>query len=78
MPIGKWPRDPKMKETGEFGYAAVATDVEGYVTYMASMQGWTKEEVMVYAAHLRREMRNPAIHGYYRVKVVWGKKPEAK
>lgn len=44
---------------------------------MADLQGWSKEEIMVYAAHLRREMRNPAIHGYYLVKVVWGQKPEA-
>lgn len=41
------------------------------------MLGRTKEEVMIYAAHVRRELRNPAIHGYYNIKVVWGRKPEA-
>ncbi|PKS08413.1 hypothetical protein jhhlp_005124 [Lomentospora prolificans] len=76
VPMGKWPKDPKLKQLGIYAYAAVAADIEGYVLYMANLQGWTKEEVAVYAAHLRREMNNPAIHGYYRVKVVWGKKPE--
>lgn len=73
----KWPRDPKLKELGQFAFFAIDTDVEGYVTYMADLQGWSKEEIMVYAAHLRREIRNSAIHGYYSVKAVWGRKPEA-
>lgn len=60
---------------GQFAEAAITSDVEGYVTYMANLQGWTKEEITVYAAHLRQEIRNPAIHGYYVVKVVWGRKP---
>ena len=64
-----------MKELGTCTFASIGTDIEGYVTYMASLQDWTKEEVIVYAAHLRREMRNPAIHGYYKVKVVYGRKP---
>lgn len=60
-----------MKELGQFAFSAIDTDVKGYVTYMADLQGWTKEEIMVYAARLRREIRNTAIHGYYLVKVVW-------
>lgn len=77
VPIGKWPRDAKLKELGQFAFFVIDTDVEGYVTYMADLQGWSKKEIMVYAAHLRREIRNSAIHGYYSVKVVWGRKPEA-
>ena len=65
-----------MKEAGEFAYAAVAPDIEGYVLYMATLQGWTKDEVSVYSAHLRRELRDPQIHGYVDAKVVWGRKPE--
>ena len=66
-----------MKEIGEVALAAIASDIEGYVLYMATMQGWSKEEVTVYAAHLRREMRDPNIHPYCHIKVVWGRKPEA-
>ncbi|PKS08438.1 hypothetical protein jhhlp_005149, partial [Lomentospora prolificans] len=63
VPMGKWPKDPKLKQLGIYAYAAVAADIEGYVLYMANLQGWTKEEVAVYAAHLRREMNNPALTG---------------
>lgn len=43
--------------------------------YAATMLGWSPEEVSVYSAHVRREMRDPTIHGYYRQKVVYGRKP---
>ncbi|KAF4472885.1 methyltransferase, partial [Fusarium albosuccineum] len=77
IPLGDWPKDHKLKEMGRFSRAALEQDTEGYVLYMATMEGWTREEVTVYAARLRREMRNRKIHGYFRMKVVWGKKPDA-
>jgi hypothetical protein len=73
--MGRWAKEPKLKELGGYAYAAVASDIEGYVMYMAGLLGWTKEEVAVYSAHLRREIRDHSIHGYYNVKVVWGRKP---
>ena len=46
---------------------------------MASvMEGWTTEEIQVYIATLRREVRSGNYHPYYRQKVVWGRKPEAE
>ena len=66
-----------MKEIGACTAASLLQDTEGYVLYMANLQGWSKEEVTVYAAQLRRELRNPAIHGYCRMKLIWAKKPEA-
>ncbi|KAH7310828.1 S-adenosyl-L-methionine-dependent methyltransferase [Stachybotrys elegans] len=77
VPVGDWPKDPKLREIGRFARATLEQDVEGYVLYMATMQGWSKEEVTLYAAHFRRELRNTAIHGYFHMKVVWGKKPDA-
>ncbi|KAJ4328775.1 hypothetical protein N0V84_000780 [Fusarium piperis] len=76
VPLGDWPRDPKLKEMGRFSRATLEQDTEGYVLYMATSEGWSKEEVSIYAARLRREMRNSKIHAYFRMKVVWGKKPE--
>ena len=51
-------------------------DAEGYMTYIASLLGWSREAVIVFAAHFRRELRDQGIHKFYRVKVVWGRKPE--
>lgn len=60
---------------GRFAQATIEQDTEGYVSFMADLQGWSREEIVLYAAQLRREMRNPKIHAYFQVKVVWGKKP---
>lgn len=38
--------------------------------------GWTREEVLVYIAQLRREIRTGKHHAYFKVKAVWGRKPE--
>jgi hypothetical protein len=40
------------------------------------VMGWTKEEVMVYVAHLRNQLRDRKVHGYFEMSVVYGRKPE--
>ncbi|KAH7190040.1 S-adenosyl-L-methionine-dependent methyltransferase [Fusarium oxysporum] len=76
-PIGGWPRDPRLKQIGQFAQAALEQDYEGYVLYMANMVlGWTKEEVSVYCAQLRREIRSGKFHPFYRQRVVYARKPE--
>ena len=65
-----------MKEIGACTYRSMYDDAEGYMTYIASLLGWSREAVIVFAAHFRRELRDQGIHKFYRVKVVWGRKPE--
>jgi ubiquinone/menaquinone biosynthesis C-methylase UbiE len=76
-PFGSWPKDPRQKEIGTYQRFATELDTEGSMLMVAALSGWSKEEVRVYLAHLRREWRNPNIHAYYRQKVVWAQKPEA-
>lgn len=52
------------------------SDTEGYILFLASILGWSREEVQVYIAHLRREIRSNKYYPYSRQKVVWGRKPE--
>jgi hypothetical protein len=73
--MGRWPKDAKLKEVGRFAQATLEQDIEGWVSFMANLQGWSKEEIHVYAARLRKEIRDPSIHGYFLIKVVWGRKP---
>ena len=49
--------------------------MEGYILYPATALGWSPEEISVFTAHVRRNIRSPDFHGYYRQKVVWGRKP---
>ncbi|KAI0380330.1 S-adenosyl-L-methionine-dependent methyltransferase [Hypomontagnella monticulosa] len=75
-PLGGWAADEKLKLVGQYNGLAVGQDIEGFLTYLWTMvMGWTKEEIQVYAAHLRREMRSPDIHAYYPTRIVVGRKP---
>lgn len=75
-PLGPWPADENQKQVGIYNRLAIEQDVEGFLMYMWTMvMGWSKEEIQVYAAHLRRELRSPNIHAYYPQKVVIGQKP---
>jgi hypothetical protein len=77
LPIGSWPKDPKLQEIGSFAFAAMDQDLEGFVLYMASVVlGWSQDEVTVYCSQLRRELRSAKYHPYCRLRLVYGRKPE--
>ncbi|KAI1347097.1 S-adenosyl-L-methionine-dependent methyltransferase [Xylaria sp. FL0043] len=74
--LGPWAADPKHKEIGQYARLALEQDIEGFILYMwTTVLGWTREEIAVYAAHLRRELRSPQYHAYYPQRVVVGRKP---
>ncbi|KAI0975175.1 S-adenosyl-L-methionine-dependent methyltransferase [Xylaria arbuscula] len=74
--LGPWAADPKYKEIGQYARLALEQDIEGFIMYMwTTILGWTREEIAVYAAHLRRELRSPNFHAYYPQRVVVGRKP---
>ncbi|KAF4970360.1 hypothetical protein FZEAL_10052 [Fusarium zealandicum] len=75
-PIGPWSKDPVEKQMGAFTKYGLETDSEGFILFMAHTLGWKRDEIMVYIAHFRREIRQPKYHGYFAQKVVWGQKPE--
>ena len=39
--------------------------------------GWSKEQVAVYIAHLRNQLKDRNVHGYVMMRSVYGRKPEA-
>jgi hypothetical protein len=41
-----------------------------------AVMGWSREEIQVYLAHLRRQMRDRTLHTWYPHRVVYGRKPE--
>ncbi|EXM12537.1 hypothetical protein FOTG_18964 [Fusarium oxysporum f. sp. vasinfectum 25433] len=77
-PLNPWPKDPKLKEIGRFGEVFLTQDTEGFVTLAANLLGWSMEEVYVYIAKFRREVRNRKHHVYIRLRAVWARKPETK
>jgi hypothetical protein len=41
-----------------------------------AVMGWSPEEIKVYLAHLRRQMKDKSLHTWYPHRVVYGRKPE--
>lgn len=74
-PLGTWPKDPVYKESG-FISQLMLEDAEGYVLFLANTLGWLREEVHVFLAHLRTEIKTNKYCPYYKWRVIWGRKPE--
>jgi SAM-dependent methyltransferase len=75
-PTNAWPRDPKLKELGRWNETNMAQGVEGFSLHvMTHGLGWSKEEVDVFVAKVKSDMRNRHIHAYFRLPVVYGRKP---
>jgi hypothetical protein len=69
-PIGPWARDQKYKEAGIVNYQHWLSGMEGWCMWLLTKFGtpepWTKEDVHVYVAKLRTELKNPHFHIYQR------------
>lgn len=65
-----------IKEVGAMTQLTIESDAEGYILFLADVLGWTNEEVQVYIAHYRREVRSNMYCPYYKQKILWGRKPE--
>ncbi|KAK4239582.1 Phosphomethylethanolamine N-methyltransferase [Achaetomium macrosporum] len=76
-PIGGWPKNEKLKEIGLYALAGIDQDIEGWILFVwAQVMGWSKEQVAVYIAHLRKQLRDTNVHGYALMRCVYGRKPE--
>lgn len=76
IPIGTWPKDSQKKELGTLAQLVIESDTEGHILFMANTLGWEREEIQVYIAHLRRELRSNQYKPHYRSTIVIGRKPE--
>ena len=65
-----------MKEIGVYAQAAFEHDTEGYILFLATTIGWTKDEVTAYVKQASREVRSRTRKPQYRQKAVWARKPE--
>ncbi|KAK3946697.1 S-adenosyl-L-methionine-dependent methyltransferase [Pseudoneurospora amorphoporcata] len=76
IPVSPWPKDEKRKELGQFFYLVYTQDLEGLCQYMfGTVMGWPQEQIAVYLAHLRAELKNMSFHGLIDFRVVYAQKP---
>lgn len=76
IPIGTWPADPKMRETGTFQLVAMLDGLQGLTLALWTRAlGWTAEEIEVFLAKCRDEWKNRKVHSYWPLYVTYGQKP---
>lgn len=75
-PTNMWPKDPYYKELGRWNMMNILDGLEGFcLALLTRAFGWTKAEVDVFVAKCSADMRNPRVHAYFPMPVVYGRKP---
>ncbi|KAF4303551.1 putative tam domain methyltransferase protein [Botryosphaeria dothidea] len=77
LPIGPWPKEQRLKQVGAFERVNMDEGIEGLTLMLFTRAlGWSKDEVEVFLAQIRKEVKRKDVHSYYHFYVVYGKKPE--
>ncbi|KAI1161684.1 S-adenosyl-L-methionine-dependent methyltransferase [Nemania serpens] len=76
LPATAWPKDPRLQQLGAFSQLAMEQDLDGYAMYLfTNALGWSAQQVTVFLARVRKEMRDLRIQPYFLIEVVYGRKP---
>ncbi|KAG6069832.1 hypothetical protein E4U16_007324 [Claviceps sp. LM84 group G4] len=76
VPVGTWPKDPKLAEVGRVLGAALDNDLQGYTQMLWQSLDKPVDEYYVWLASLRKAIRNPKVHSYMMGHIVYGRKLE--
>jgi hypothetical protein len=75
-PMNRWPKEKKYKELGMWTQENFVSGVEAMsLALFTRGLGWTYEEVVVFVARVRADMKDGGIHAYWPIYVVYGRKP---
>jgi SAM-dependent methyltransferase len=76
LPIGSWPKDPRLKECGTLMRINFLDGVEGFTAALfRDVLQWSQEEVTILNAQVRAAVRDRDVHPMFNVLVVTGQKP---
>ncbi|KKA20747.1 UMTA methyltransferase family protein [Rasamsonia emersonii CBS 393.64] len=76
VPIGPWPKDPKLKEIGRYQQYQQIQALEFYTPALLSrVLGWNNMEIQVILSKAQSELKDHSIHLYTTVHYVYGRKP---
>ncbi|KAH6884577.1 S-adenosyl-L-methionine-dependent methyltransferase [Thelonectria olida] len=76
IPIGAWPKDPKLKEIGKYQEVQSLQAIDSYTPKLfEKILGWPMDEIQVIMAQAKSELKDPSIHLYLPVYFIWGRKP---
>jgi hypothetical protein len=64
-PTNAWPKDKHYKEIGAWSFENLNSGLEGLLLALFTRHlGWSVEEVTVYCAQARKQLRDPKVHAY--------------
>ncbi|KAM6524610.1 hypothetical protein FALCPG4_010219 [Fusarium falciforme] len=76
-PTNRWPADPYYKELGFWCCHNIAGELSGLsMALFTRALGWSPEQVEVFLAKVRTDMKDRRIHAWWPIHVVYGQKPE--
>ena len=71
VPIGLWPKDPKLKMIGSYWLSQMLEGgMENYSMALFTKSGWSPVEVHALLGNVRKELLNPGIHTFIRAYVL--------
>lgn len=66
LPIGPWPKEQRLKQVGAFERVNMDEGIEGLTLMLFTRAlGWSKDEVEVFLAQIRKEVKRKDVHSYY-------------
>ncbi|RMJ16984.1 hypothetical protein CDV36_003334 [Fusarium kuroshium] len=76
-PMNTWPQDRKSKELGAWGNVNLVGGAQGLsLALFTKVLGWSHAQLEVFLVDVRKDLCDKNLHGYWRVNVVYGQKPE--
>lgn len=76
LPIGSWPKDPRLKECGTLMRINFLDGVEGFTAALfRDVLQWSQDEVALLNAQVKAAVRDSDTHAIFNVLVVTGQKP---
>ncbi|KZL77266.1 UMTA protein [Colletotrichum tofieldiae] len=78
VPIGGWPKDPKLKQIGYHSGLFMDQSLDGWALLpIGEILGWTYEEVVVLVSEMRKALQDAKSLPYFNFHLVFGRKPGA-
>ncbi|KAH6874386.1 S-adenosyl-L-methionine-dependent methyltransferase [Thelonectria olida] len=75
-PTNQWPEDKKLKTIGQWNNINTGYALEGAaLAPFSRVHGWSREDIAAFVAGARMELNDPAIHAYWPIVSMYGRKP---
>ncbi|KAH8807439.1 S-adenosyl-L-methionine-dependent methyltransferase [Xylogone sp. PMI_703] len=74
-PTNPWPKGDYFKLVSLYWQADLLRGIEGISLKVMQLMGWTPADIRPFLEEVRKDVKNPAIHAYLPISVVYGRKP---